>query len=457
MFNRMILGLVVLSAVLALPAAAGADDAIRMGTFAVDATPPLGSPLAYDPLKEVVMPLSCRGVVLLGDEQPIVLCAIDWIGIGNDGHKQFRQALAEAVGTTPGRVALHAVHQHDAPALDFSAEALLKQHGAGGVLFNVDHARQVIADASTAVAQAVDQAVPITHIGQGEGTVEQVASNRRIQDDDGKVLWTRYTSGASQERNRLAPVGLIDPKVKLITFYQDDKPLAALTYYACHPQSYYRTGGANPDFPGIARQLREEATGTFHVHFSGAGGNIGAGKWNDGSPPYRQILADRLAAGIEAAWESVERSPITATDLDWGVAPVALPLGGDRDAEDLAKRMANETVSNTEKAEIARNLAWAQRCDAGDTIDLQCLHLKQIRVLHMPGELLVEYQLAAQKMRPDLFVAMAAYGDYAPGYICLDVHYGQGGYEGSPRASRVAPPVEQVLMQAMAQLLETDK
>ena len=30
----------------------------------------------------------------------------------------------------------------------------------------------------------------------------------------------------------------------------------------------------------------------------------------------------------------------------------------------------------------------------------------------MPGELFVEYQLAAQQMRPNDFVAMAAYGDY---------------------------------------------
>ena len=35
----------------------------------------------------------------------------------------------------------------------------------------------------------------------------------------------------------------------------------------------------------------------------------------------------------------------------------------------------------------------------------------------MPGELFVEYQLAAQNMRPNEFVTMAAYGDYGPGDI----------------------------------------
>jgi hypothetical protein len=429
-----------------------AAEEIRVGRFEVDATPPVGSPLAYDPLKEVVMPLSCRGIVILGARQPIVLCSVDWIGISNDGNRVFRQQLAEAAGTTPEYVAVHTVHQHDAPRLDFSAEAMLAERGEGGTMFNVQHARNVIASAAEAVAQAVKQAEPVTHLGLGEAVVDQVASNRRIQGPDGQVLWTRFTSGATQQRNREAPVGLIDPLVKLIVFFQDDRPLAALTYYACHPQSYYRTGGANPDFPGIARQMREEATGTFHVHFAGAGGNIGAGKWNDGSPPYRQILADRLAAGKEKAWNSMRRLPVNAEDLGWTVESVALPLGEHVVPEELEQRFADPETQN--RTGVAKTLAWARRCVAGETIDLQCLRLADARVLHMPGELCVEYQLAAQQMRPDLFVAMTAYGEYAPGYICTEIAYSQGGYEASPQASLVAPHVERVLIVAMQNLLE---
>jgi len=427
---------------------------ISVGTFAVDATPPVGSPLAYDPMKEAVMPLSCRGIVLLGPDEPIVMCSVDWIGISNDGNKLFRQSLAEAAGTTVQRVAVHVVHQHDAPRVDFSAEEILAKLGASGEMFNVDHARSVIDAASKAVAEAVKQARPVTQIGLGEGTVDKVASNRRIQGPDGKVMWTRYTSGGSQERNREAPVGIIDPTVKLITFFHDDEALATLSYYACHPQSYYRTGGANPDFPGIARGMREKATGTFHVHFNGAGGNIGAGKWNDGSPPYRQILADRLAAGMEEAWGSMRRSPVDADDLGWVVEPVALPLGEHVVIEELEKRLANPDTKD--KPEVAKTLAWARRCKAGETIDIQCLRIGEARVLHMPGELCVEYQLAAQEMRKDLFVAMAAYGEYAPGYICTEIAYTQGGYEASKGASHVAPQVESVLTEALRKLLKAD-
>ncbi|MHB8897436.1 MAG: hypothetical protein ACYC6Y_01675 [Thermoguttaceae bacterium] len=432
-----------------------AAEPIRVATFEVDATPPVGSPLAYDPMTAAVMPLSCRGIVLVGDEQPIVLCCVDWIGISNDGNKVFRQRLAEAAGTVPQRVAVHTIHQHDAPRLDFSAEEIMARQGESGRMFNVEHARNVIDSAAAAVRKAMGETQAVTHVGLGEGIVDEVASNRRIQGPDGKVMWTRYTSGASDPRNREAPVGLIDPKVKLIALFQGDKPLAALTYYACHPQSYYRTGGANPDFPGIARQMRQEATGALQVHFNGAGGNIGAGKWNDGTPPYRQILADRLAEGMKKAWESVEKYPVGAGDLGWTVEPVVMPLGKHVVVAELEKRLADPNTKD--RPEVAKTLTFAQRCLAGDKIDIQCLRLGKARVLHMPGELCVEYQLAAQKMRPDLFVAMAAYGEYAPGYICTAIAYTQGGYEASEGASHVAPEVEAVLTGAMEKLLEAGK
>jgi hypothetical protein len=70
----------------------------------------------------------------------------------------------------------------------------------------------------------------------------------------------------------------------------------------------------------------------------------------------------------------------------------------------------------------------------------------------MPGELFVDYQLAAQAMRPADFVAMAAYGDYGPGYIGTRAAYEQGGYE--VRSSRTAPDVEDALTAAMRELLK---
>lgn len=441
--------IVVLASVLA---AAPNGEPLRVGVFAVDASPPVGSPLAYDPTRGVAHPLSCRGVVLVGEGRPVVLCAVDWIGIANGGQREFRKALAEAAGTEPGRVAVHALHQHDAPVCDFSTDALLAPHGINHEFYDAGFARGVIARAAAAVRTATTTARPVTHLGLGQAEIHKVASNRRILGPDGKVKhvrWTATTDAAVREM----PAGTIDPMLKMISFWDGDNPVAVLTYYATHPQSYYRTGLANPDFPGIARDMRQHETQVAHIHFDGAGGNIGAGKWNDGSPANRFVLAERVATGMAGAWKATVKTPITAADLGWDSIPVALPPAPYLDESGLKAVVGDSSKSARERAGAATELIWLRRCQAGETIDISCLHLGKARVLHMPGELFVEYQLAAQKLRPDLFVAMAAYGDYGPGYIGTEVAYSQGGYETGPHVSLVAPKVEHVLMNAVRKLL----
>ena len=449
--HRYLLMFVLLAGLLPAQTALAAGP-LRVGTFDVDASPPVGSPLAYDPTKGVQTPLSCRGIVLAGAGKPIVLCAVDWIGIANGGQTVFREALARAAGTEPQRVAVHTLHQHDAPRCDFAADELLKPYGLGGTGFDPDFARDVVKRAAAAVKAALDRAKPVTHLGIGSGIVEKVASNRRILGPDGKVKYTRWTA-TKDPKIRAFPVGMIDPQLKLICFFSGDEPIVALTYYATHPQSYYRTGLANPDFPGLARNARQKETGVPHVHFNGAGGDIGAGKWNDGAKENRQVLADRVAEGMKRAWESMKKSPLSADDVAWSVEPVVLPPSKQMDENALVKTVEDENASAEKRWYAATNLIWLRRCQSGDTIDISCLALGNARVLHMPGELLIAYQLAAQKLRVDLFVAMAAYGDYAPGYIAPEIAYSQGGYEASPRASKVAPEVEGVLMGAVRKLL----
>jgi len=220
--------------------------------------------------------------------------------------------------------------------------------------------------------------------------------------------------------------------VSKVSFWNEDKPVAVLSYYATHPQSYYRVGIPTPEFPGIARFYRQlEVPDAIHVYFTGAGANVGAGKYNDGSHENRGILAKRLADGMTRAWENTKRYPITASEVKWTTEAVALPLDSARTNQEL----------------------WL-RYQAGKKFDLQCLALNnKARILFMPGELFVEYQLAAKKMRPDLFVAMAAYGDLGPGYIPTAAAFNQGGYEMT--VEKVTPEAETVLLNAIAKLLNT--
>lgn len=439
---------------LVLAVSAADTNGLRIATFDMDVTPPVGSDMAYDPVTNTWdLGLRARGVVLLGAEEPIVLGAIDWIGVANEGYDTFREALASAAGTNPKRVTLHALHQHDAPDCDFSAEKILQEAGMDTRKFGGDFQRQVITNLAAMVRRAITHAAPITHLGLGEAVVEKVASNRRIFGANGMVHGVRYTACRDADL-RDAPEGVIDPIVSVVSFWNGEQPVAVLSYYATHPQSYYRTGIANPDFPGLARfgrQLTEPAA--LHVHFNGAGGNIGAGKYNDGSPTNRLTLACRLADGMRRAWENTEREPLTASAIGWSVESVSLPPSANLVRVELEKQIAERDARLIIHGNASR-LAWLRRCEAGHKLDVSCLKLGSARILHMPGELFVEYQLAAKALRPDLFVAMAAYGDYGPWYIGTAAAYSEGGYETQPRSSNVSPESEGILMSAITRLLK---
>lgn len=423
---------------------------MRIATFEVDATPPLGSPLAYDPMTGRDVPLSCKGIIIQGDSKPIVLCAVDWIGIGSTGQTEFKEALAKAAGTIPERVAVHTLHQHDAPRCNFAADALLKPHGLSGSAFNVEHARRVIKDAASAVTKAEFKSV--THVGHGEAAVREVASNRRILGDDGKVRTMRWTA-CRDPKLRALPVGTIDPMLKTVSFWLKDECLAVLSYYACHPQSYYRTGAPSPDFPGLARNARQKDSGIPHIHFTGAGGNVGAGKYNDGSKGNRQVLADKMSTAMKEALESTTKLGVNSGYVHWKTLPVNLPPSEAIDEAALRKTIADMKSPAATRFAAAKELDWYLRCKAGVPVNLSALKIGKTRVLHMPGELLVEYQLWAQEMRPELFTAMAAYGDYSMGYIATKEAYKEGGYEASARASKVAPEVEDVLRKALEEMV----
>jgi len=155
---------------------------------------------------------------------------------------------------------------------------------------------------------------------------------------------------------------------------------------------------------------------------------------------------------MKEALDKTVKSPLKAEDIGWSSIPVKLPVSQFLKSEELIAKL--KATPPKGYISFADQLAWLKRTEEGHAIDVTCLRVGNSRMLHLPGELFVEYQLAAKAMRPDLHVAFAAYGDYGPGYIGSTCAYDQGGYEVGPTSSNVAPQVEPVLIEAMKQLLE---
>ncbi len=433
-------------------------QALEVGVFRAEVTPPIGSPLCGGsvlPAQVIGTPLWARGVVLrASDQPPVVLCAVDWVGIANGSHDAWRAALAQAADTTPDRVAVQTLHQHDAPFADTSTEALLAAAGLPRHTFNPDFAQEAMDGVAAAVADAAAATAPLTHLSYGKAKVEKFASNRRLIGEDGKIAGTRWTACKDPEL-RAAPEGVVDPWVRVVGLWDDNELLTTLSWYATHPQSFYNSGNVNYDTVGMARAIFEAETGVATaIHFNGAGGNISAGKYNDGAPENRPVLAQRLADGMSAAWADAVKQAVGDGDLEWTVARVALPVRADVELTTELARVADPELPAGERARAARDAAWLQRMAGGHQTPLSKLTLGPVDILNLPGELFIEYQLAAQAMAPDRFQCTAAYGDYGPGYICTEVAYAQGGYEPQKYTSRTAPSVEGVLLSALQRLVE---
>ncbi len=446
-----------LACLLVISTALNGQTPLRVATFQADVTPPLGTPLCFalvQPGSRIDHPLTARGLILHGAGKPIVLAAVDWVGIGNEGHDRWRAALAEAAGTSVDRVSVHVLHQHDAPGYDETAERIAASVGLASQLFDTASAREAVRKTAAAVRAAKPQRV--THAAIGKAKVEQVASNRRILGEDGKVKYGRMSASRIPEAIA-APEGTIDPNVYSLSFWNNGKPVASLTYYTTHPQSHYGKGGISWEFVGMARAERERTVpGAAHIHFNGASGNVAAGKYNDGSPERRPLLSQRLSSAMDQAWTSALKHPVTAADIEWRVEPVSLPVTTRNTVESLRQSLNDKAKPVPQRLSAARHLAFHELRAAGRTINLNLLRVGKTHVIHMPGELFVEYQLAAQKMRPDVPVLMAAYGDYGPGYIGTAIAYKQGGYE-TGDVSRTAPEVEQVLLNGMRKLLNSSR
>jgi hypothetical protein len=430
--------------------------AFHLSTFKVDATPPLGHPLCGGWIKPAVAVddhLWLRGLVLEGAGLPIVITALDWTGVLNESYRAWTEALAQAAHTTPDRVALHCVHQHNAPFVDRQANQIVVDAGTGSPIHDGAFVTKLMEQSQAAVRQAMEHAQPVSHVRYGDAKVEQVASNRRILGPDGKVRIVRY-SATKDPAARAAPEGTIDPLLRSIGLYQRDRLVARIYFYTTHPMSYYGDGRVTSDFVGLARDRRDgDEPDALHLYFTGCAGNVTAGKYNDGSHEYRGVLANRVYNAMVNADRDSNDNSRALESTNWTTLPFHFAPRADLDIDRLTAIVQDpkQTLANRNRDAMAGS--WLRRLERKQPILLGRLDLGGVSVLHLPAETFVEYQLDAQAIFPDRPLATAAYGDGGPWYIPLKRSYEEGGYE--PAVSWVSADTEPRYRAAITELLRS--
>jgi len=424
---------------LAAPALSlAATSPLRVAPFRADLTPPRGEPLIWVvPLEQVLDPLLAKGVILDDGRERVVLCALDWCGLGGSTFRRFQQAIAGGAGVRPSAVILHTVHQHAAPYVDGDAYRLLRSAPDPPLCFSDAGLHALAERLAEAVRRAFSRLETCDRIGVGRAEVERVASARRIW-DRGKLL-VRYSNGAKDPHMAALPEGPVDPWLRTISFARGDSVIARLHFYATHPQTFCCDGRASADFVGWARERLEGEQGVAQIYFTGCAGDVTVGKYNDGSLEARRELAARLLSAMRTACASTTLQPagrlaLRSVRLKLPPRPPSTPF--------------EQIADPTRRYRTAITHAFARR---KEPLEVTAVNLGGVRIVHLPGEPLLEFQTFAQRLLPAEFVAVAGYGDISPGYLCPDRAFEEGGYE--PSASNHLPGGERLVKEALRQAL----
>lgn len=435
-------------------ASAAQPSGLKLATFVADITPPMGEGVGIGFIREQVTiehPLYARGVVLRDEGGVYVLCALDLCGLCGDSYDLFRDKIAAAAGARPERVAVQSLHQHTAPVYDANARRHLYRDEPEKLEHGLRFARESADRVAEAVRDAMKSFKPVTHVGTSKAKVERVASNRRVPQPDGSLL--SRLSSTKDEKLRAAPEGAIDPWLRTVSFFDGDNALAQLHYYATHPQTFYGKGRITYDAPGIALERLQKETGVAQIYFTGCGGNIAMGKYNDGLPATRTLLARRLYDAMARSAGAASKDQQPAAPIRWSTRAVEFALRDEPafSSETQRQVLANSKAAFSTKIKAAELLGWIEQVEAGRSIEFSSMAIGKVRLLHLPGEPFVQFQLAAQAAAPDAFVAVAGYGDCAMWYIGEDrIYTDRGGYE---QTWAFTAPCETLMKKTMRALL----
>lgn len=415
-----------------------ADAQLTLATFRTDVTPPIGDGPCVGCMPAVASiehPLEMRGIVLRSDRDVYVIAAVDFCGICNTSDETIRDMMAQAAGTTRDRVALQSLHQHTAPILDADAVRILYDDESYQLSQHLSFTKLVGSRAATAIKDALCRLNPVTRITGTKAMVDRVASNRRVPQADGSIAVRASVTREIDVRD--APEGLIDPWLRTVTFFYDETKLVQLHYYATHPQTFYGDARVSWDCVGMARERLARDSGIMQIYFTGCGGNVTVGKYNDGSRVSREEISNRLYDAMQRSSTAepvcvVDMAGSTSNQIAWNSAPIKFTVReeGAFNPRLLEQQLKSDQPFST-RLTAAMFSGFAQRLRNGYIGQVTRLRIGDLDIVHLPGEPFVEFQLFAQNEgAPKSFVCVAGYGEcgvwyYGPDQIFTD----RGGYE----------------------------
>ncbi|MCC6166888.1 MAG: neutral/alkaline non-lysosomal ceramidase N-terminal domain-containing protein [Caldilineaceae bacterium] len=387
---------------------------LRAGVAQGTITPPPGLDLTgyiarQNPATGVRDPLYARSLVLDDGRRQIALVSCDLLSVDREFVDDTRRRITLATGLPGLQVMLATTHTHAGPATFF-----LQGCGDPDPAYVEDLQTRIVA----LVRQAQSALQPAT-LAVGEG------------------------SSVTGVHNRRTPGDVMDPAVEVLRVDRvDGTPLAVVVNYACHPTALSADNTrVSADYPGYVCAQVEAATGAVCLFLTGAIGDVGPVARGDAVlTQIGQAVADETLRVLPGC------TPLAGARLDTEGEILALPLADlpsrdqilDLRAGYQQQALGAEGRHDPLQARIARAMVgWSERIldmyrertlQATVPAEILTLHVGELTIVGVPGELFVELGLQIKAAAPAP-VMVVGFANDSIGYIPARRAYPQGGYE----------------------------
>ncbi|MCK5801886.1 MAG: hypothetical protein KAI66_03590 [Lentisphaeria bacterium] len=409
-----------------------------------DISPSIGDPhMIGCTIERILKPVYVRVICIEepnGDEGPFLLAMADHAGFDKISDRLAREAMAKATGVEFERIRINGSHNHTCPEASRADQQLLDERGLKHV--SVQWLNTVDGLLADAAREAVRCKRPAS-AWCGSTPVHGIAANRVIKHpgDDATMRLGAYRPDDAQMKSSYTEgaLGLIDPDAHVLCFKgEDGRPIATVVNYACHVTALGTRGwGVHPDFPGIAMDIIEAETGGPGFFLQGCGGNVGTGKFSDGSMEAVERMGQSLGGSVVAAMDALK--PCASAPLHFTSWQERIALREDLPSADQLHEQMMQASANSLAWQEASMLRVVSDPEAARTCDLFLLEAGDWCLAGMPGESFVEQQLAIRGASPKPFSFVAGYFDMTLWYIPSYDRIRSGGYEATGNWNYTAP------------------
>lgn len=235
-------------------------------------------------------PLYAKALVLKSGDQTVAIVTVDAVAIAEIGSIRneylgnVRAAVEKDLGIAPKNVLINASHCHGIVCADVEQRTI------------------------QAIKQAAQNLVPVK-AGTGLGNEDRIQENRRLRMKNGQEIDVRHAYSLPPDEE-VADVGPIDPQIGVLRLDTlDDKTLAVVYNFACHPIQGVPNGGNTADMTGFASKVIEDNLGdnTVALFLQGCAGDINPIGYKDvDNPRDAEPLGNLLGLSTLAAVRKIE-------------------------------------------------------------------------------------------------------------------------------------------------------